>query len=1057
MTRRIRERVRQKVSTMAVAVAVLLAGSVVASATSHAAPTFNPALVSDEFVAGGMPQALAADWLPDGRMVVLTKPGSLYIVNPTTGTKSLLYALPDVDARGESGALDVVVDLSFATNSTIYVYYSALSDARLRIAKLVLDATVSSIVSNTTIWSNPGPLRTQYADPTNHIGGSLDIGPDGKFYLSIGDALASLSQDLTNVFGKILRINLDGSVPSDNPVISGKTIGEIWAYGLRNPYRSQFERSRTTSNPMGAPATPYWIGDVGGNVAETAYEEVNVGQAGANYGWPLCEGPVGMPKNGVVCPNGVTAPALAYPHTTGVACCFNKAVIGGQMYRTGNFPFAGYYIFGDYPSSTISWMQLDSSGQVSNDSGLIRKLQTAGQDEAPVWIDISPDGNIYFLDIFHASLRRLTYSGGTVNSPPVIQTASATPTNGLAPLTVSFTGQASDSEGDPITYLWNFGDGTTSASQSPTHVYGSQGTYEALLQVTAGGVTVNSNPVTIKVGKPPTVAITSPPNGFVFTAGRTITATGVATDGANNAIPPAQLEWTVVFRHDNHTHPELSQAIGSSVSFAVPTSGHDFSGNTGYRISLKATDSSGLSSTTSIDVNPTKIAVPVTANVPTSAVLSGITQALPFTIDTVPGFRHTVEVPQSVCVAGVTQHFASWSDGGARSHTVSASAGMALVATYAPASDRCESKFVPLSPERIFDTRNGATKPDANDVLNVKVVGKGGIPLTGASAVVVNVTAVNAADAGFVTVWPTGLALPTSSNINVRAGETAPNLVTVSPGLDGSISILVTASVHIVVDVFGYFVPTDASVDGRFVPLSSPQRLYDTRDLGPTPGPESQRTVIAAGMVGIPASGAEAVVLNVTATDALAPGFVTVWPAGGAVPQVSNINLDHAGQTRPNQVIVRLGDAGAFSLYTSGGSHFVVDVVGYFTATGSAVAASKSGLFVPVSPARLLDTRNQAKPAAGSRTDLILAGRSEVPSSGVLALVANTTEVDAVEAGFVTVYPSGQAVPLTSNLNAEAGQTIANQVTSLVEGGGVSLRTTSEAHLIMDLAGWYLA
>ncbi len=669
-------------------VGLLLVGSGLSTTFTRsvaAAPAgFDGTKVVDEFVVGGMAQGLAADWLPDGRMVVLTKPGLIYLVNPTAGTKSLVYALPDVDSRGESGALDVVADLSFATNRTIYVYYSALSDFRLRIAKLVLDAPLATVTSSLTLWSNPGPLRTVYADPTNHIGGSLDIGPDGKFYLSIGDALASLSQDLTNVFGKILRINLDGSVPVDNPVLTGKTIGEIWAYGLRNPYRSQFERARTVLNPQGVPAAPYWIGDVGGNVAETAYEEVNFGEVGRNYGWPLCEGPLGQPKNGVVCPTGVTGPALAYAHTVGVACCFNKAIIGGQMYRSGNFPLAGYYIFGDYPSSTISWMQLDGTGRVSNDSGLVKRLQTAGQDEAPVWIDISPDGNIYFLDIFTGNLRRLTYSGGSANVPPVITAASASPASGTAPLLVTFTGAATDANGDTVSYLWTFGDGTTSTLASPSHTYVSAGTYQAILQVTAGGQSVNANPISVVVGSPPVVVISSPPNGTVFAAGQVITATATASDPGIGPLPSSAITWTVMFRHDNHNHPLLSGIVGGSVSFDIPITGHDFSGATGYRITATAINPSGLSTSASVDINPTKILVPVTANIAATAIVSGITQALPFTIDTIPGFQHTVEVPASVCVGGVTQNFVSWSDGGARVHTITAAVGASLLATYAP-------------------------------------------------------------------------------------------------------------------------------------------------------------------------------------------------------------------------------------------------------------------------------------------------------------------------------------------------------------------------------------
>jgi glucose/arabinose dehydrogenase len=1038
--------VRRNVLALALGACMILSGLPVFGAPAHAASTFDPALVNDEFVIGGMSQGLAADWLPDGRMVVLTKPGSVYLVNPLAETKSLLYTIPDVDSRGESGALDIVVDLAFATNHRLYVYYSASSDSRLRIARLVVDSLLATVTSNATIWSNPGPLRTVYADPTNHIGGSLDIGPDGKFYLTIGDALAGLSQDLTNVFGKVLRINLDGSLPADNPPLGG--IKEIWAYGLRNPYRSQFERARTMANPQGAPASPLWIGDVGGNVAETAYEEVNVGKAGANYGWPLCEGPIGLPKNGVACPAGVTGPAFTYGHTAGVACCFNKAIVGGQMYRSGNFPLAGAYIYGDYPSSTISWMVPDASGQPTANSGLVHKLQTNNLDEAPVWVDISPDGNIYFLDIFTGNLRRLTYG-----PHPIVQTAAANAVNGPVGRDVTFTGAATDPAGNPVSYLWNFGDGTTSTLASPVHRYVSGGTYSALLKVTAGGVTVNANPVKIKVGSGPNVTITSPADGFVFAAGQTVVATGAATDAVGAALSADKLSWTIVFKHDTHTHPEISNQPGSSVSIPIPTSGHEFVGNTSFLISLTATDASNVSTTTSIEIKPTKITVPVTSNIATNAVLSGITQALPFAIETVPGFQNSVEVPAEQCVNGVRQRFVRWSDGGARVHTVTAAGGQSLVATFEPTA-MCESKYVPLPPIRLFDSRNLGPKPQANVPVKVGVTGVGGVPGLGATAVVVNVTAVDAADAGFVTVWPSGALAPAVSNINVRKGETAPNLVTVSPGSNGTITILPTTSAHLLVDVFGYYTAASGSVDGRFVPLPSPQRLSDTRGLGPKPGANAERTVTVAGSVGVPASGAEAVVLNVTADDASAPGYVTVWPAGGQAPQVSNINLDHVGQTRANQVIVKLGDGGAISLLTSNGAHLIVDVVGYFTADGIG-PASHSGLFVPASPSRLLDTRNGTKPIGGSSTNLPVVGQWGIPAEGVLALVANTTVVDAAAPGFVTVYPRGQAVPDTSNLNVEGGQTIANHVTTVLHDGGVSLRTTVDAHLLMDLAGWY--
>ena len=118
MTLRLTNPLKRSALALTSALGMLLSGLFVFGAVAHAAPTFDPALVNDEFVIGGMSQAVAADWLPDGRMVVLTKPGLVYVVNPTTETKSLVYTMLDVDSRGESGALDIVVDLAFATNQT---------------------------------------------------------------------------------------------------------------------------------------------------------------------------------------------------------------------------------------------------------------------------------------------------------------------------------------------------------------------------------------------------------------------------------------------------------------------------------------------------------------------------------------------------------------------------------------------------------------------------------------------------------------------------------------------------------------------------------------------------------------------------------------------------------------------------------------------------------------------------------------------------------------------------------------------------------------------------
>jgi glucose/arabinose dehydrogenase len=625
---------------------------------------FDPTKVTDSFVAGGnWMKSLSADWLPDGTVLVLAEGGVVYRVNPVTGAQSVaLDITAKVFLEGESGALDILVDQA---GTGFYVYYTAADSDRLRISHFTLGSA-----TETVIWNNPG--LGYNAARAVHLGGALNFGPDGKLYLTVGDRYEGRSQDLTNVFGKVLRINADGTVPTDNPFYdgAGPNADEIWAYGFRNPYRASFD------DVTGL----FWVGDVGGNVDTNAYEEVNLVEAGRNYGWPLCEGPVSGPKNGPLCPSGVTGPVSYYSHAIGEGCCRNRAIVGGEVYRASAFPLAGHYLYLDYATNEVSWVELGPDGRTAVSTGLVTEVGSF----TPVWLGVGPDGNVYWLSLGfggNGQLRRLTYTG-TVNRPPVITAASATPTIGAAPLAVVFTGAATDPDGTPVTYAWDFGDGGTSSAADPTHTYASSGTYQARLLVTSGGATVSSNPIAVVVGSPPTAQITGPPDGTVFDAGDIITVSGTAEDPDVGPLPPGALSWEIQFLHNDHAHP-VTSGTGPSITLTVPTTGHDFTGDTRYLVRLTATDSDGLIGTTSITLRPNKAPVALTSNLATTVTVDSVTHTLPYTIDTVVGFEHVLSVPESHCVDGRLWTFQAWSDGGARTHTITAAPGLAPVATYA--------------------------------------------------------------------------------------------------------------------------------------------------------------------------------------------------------------------------------------------------------------------------------------------------------------------------------------------------------------------------------------
>lgn len=389
--------------------------------------------------------------------------------------------------------------------------------------------------------------------------------------------------------------------------------------------------------------------------------------------------------------------------------------------------------------------------------------------------------------------------------------------------------------------------------------------------------------------------------------------------------------------------------------------------------------------------------------------------------------------------------------------------GLTIVkAPTAVAATVATNRFVVLpSPTRLLDTRNDVGnqptgKPGAESITTTQIVGRAGVPAD-AVAVVLNVTATEAEGAGFVTVYPAGQAVPTASNINTeRNGQTIPNLVTVPIGAGGRVAFFTSVGTHLVADIFGYYVPSAASVSGRYIP-TGPTRAIDTRGLR---GPIGAKETLRVPLPGVPAD-ALAAVLNVTVTAATGPGFWTVFADGAALPETSNLNVDVAGQTIPNQVLAPVGN-GAVNIYSWAGGHVIVDIAGYYT--GSSGPASSTGLFVPISPTRFLDTRNPGplnplgnafKPMPKWVVEMPVIGRSGIPSAAS-ALVMNTTLTAASRPGFVTVFPAGSPLPGTSTLNADrVGQTIANHSITPITPRGVSLFTDGGTHLIADVTGWF--
>lgn len=375
------------------------------------------------------------------------------------------------------------------------------------------------------------------------------------------------------------------------------------------------------------------------------------------------------------------------------------------------------------------------------------------------------------------------------------------------------------------------------------------------------------------------------------------------------------------------------------------------------------------------------------------------------------------------------------------------------------------SKFTSLVPSRVLDTRAGSPTGDglfsgtgalsAGGQIDVGIAGRGGVPAIGAGAVVLNVTATNPSSSGYVTAWPTGMSLPYASNINFTPGQTIPNLVVAKLGSSGKVSLYnAIGTTDLIADVAGWFPSTSS-----FSPLV-PSRILDTRTSQSIPG-GTELDFAVAGRGGVPSSGVGAVVLNLTVTGPTAPGYLTAWPAGTALPNASNLNFV-PGQTVANLAIVKVGANGNVALFnSSGNTNVVADVAGWFP------TASELTSMVP---ARLLDTRPGMATIDGQyagtgavgptgELDFTVTGRAGIPASGVGAVVLNVAAVSPSAPGYLTVWPAGSTLPFASNLNFTPGAVVQNLVVAKVGSNGeiAIFNSAGSTHVIADVVGWFSA
>jgi len=514
----------------------LVAFSVLPTLPSFAALPAN--FIDEQVTLAANPTAI--DFAPDGRLLITRQPGELIVRAGATNTSAVTFPASKICSNSERGLLGVAVDPKFGQgpgqNHFIYMFYtfhktadpcSTAGSAVNRVSRFVLaDANTVDLATETVLVDN------MPSTAGNHNGGDVQFGKDGNLYISIGDGGCDYAgggcqgsndaaRDQQTLTGKVLRITKDGGIPAGNPfqgagtarcnVTGGTTAGnkcqETYSWGHRNPFRLAFD-----PNPAG---TRFFVNDVG----EGAWEEIDLGTAGADFGWNCREGAHTNNTSGPCNPTppGMVDPIFEYQHgvqvpgsTSSTSC---NSITGGAFVPNGIWPatFDNSYLFSDF---ICGWIFRLAGANGPGPFASVNDFATNLGGASAVDLRFGPFGTtraLYYTTFTGGGqVRRIRYEVAG-NNPPTASIG-AVPTAGSAPLPVNFSaaGSSDPDAGNTLTYFWTFGDGTpetATASATTMHTYASFGTYTASLRARDNNFAFSA-PVTT------TIQVAGPSKGY---------------------------------------------------------------------------------------------------------------------------------------------------------------------------------------------------------------------------------------------------------------------------------------------------------------------------------------------------------------------------------------------------------------------------------------------------------------------------------------------------------------------------------------------------------------
>lgn len=720
------------------------------AATQLSAQTFPPnfsRVVVNSTAQIQNPTAMA--FTPDGRLFVCQQNGVVRVIKNDELLTTPFIDL-DVSSTGERGLIGIAIDPDFSTNNYLYLYYTVVTTPlHNRVSRFTAQGDVVMAGSEQVL------LELDNIVAENHNGGAMAFGPDGKLYIATGEnAVPMNAQNFDNTHGKLLRINKDGTAPTDNPFPSGSASRQrIWAMGLRNPFTFAFQ-----------PGTgKLFVNDVGQDFAE----EINDATVpGRNFGWPTSEGTATNPQH--------TSPFYFYTQSGPTLC----AIVGGTFFNptTTNYPpeYIGKYFFMDLCGAWIQYIDPTQSSPTAVSFGSAIGNQSLA-------ITTGPDGNLYYLSRINQRVYKVVYTppggapqitaqpqaatvfagqqatftvtatgtaplgyqwqkdnvnipgatqatltlnnvqsadagnyrvvvsnvSGTTTSNAVLLTVSAPPSapliitqpasrNVVAGTSVSFNVVATGTA--PLFYQWRKNGVALSGATSSTYTIASvvaadAGNYS--VEVSNSISSVISNEAGLVVRPPntkPVADILTPTTGTTYIAGTTISFSGTATDAEDGTLAANAYTWAINFHHDTHQHDQPVLTDITSGSFAVPTRG-EVAANVWYRIILTVVDSEGDTGKDSIDIHPLKSTISFRTQPPGLAItLDGQPLVTPADIQGVEGMLRDIDVPAGQVQGGVTYNFASWSNNGTQAQTLTTPTDdLTLTAVFAPVLSAGES------------------------------------------------------------------------------------------------------------------------------------------------------------------------------------------------------------------------------------------------------------------------------------------------------------------------------------------------------------------------------